>query len=214
VGEFNYNDGMCSGGRRPRLYFAKGRQAFKFEGTNIPEFAAISRTNHQKNGKWSNTDYVFTLAPGVRGLYFLSPLHGTWGDEFTSWGELAHKLALSVDVAQAIVRIEYAKTADRLDRLESFSAAMELSASDMEVVVISFGSPHDESANAGYWNQQKETQTTDGSVVLVRPFIGDRGPDWSKAEVVEPEGAKVVSAQHTAGMRGGYWAIEVAVPVI
>lgn len=119
-----YNDGLRSGGRRPRLYLAKGSEVRKFGGENIPDYCAVVTAQYQKNGKWSNTDYTLDLAPGVRALEFLSPLHGTWGDDLSSWGEVAEHLGLPVEVAQTIVRAEYPKTGERLDQLEAFAVAV------------------------------------------------------------------------------------------
>jgi len=62
----------------------------------------------------------------------------------------------------------------------------------------------------GYWEQPKSFRTSDGTTVTVKP-----GPrrDWYNPEIVEPEGAKIISSAHSPGMHGGYWTIEVLVPV-
>jgi hypothetical protein len=185
----------------------------KFEGNNIPGFCAIATQEYEQRGKWSNTTYTLELAPGVRALYFLSPLHGTWGDNLGSWGEVAEKLGLPVDVAQAIVRAEYARTAERLDKLEEFALAVEAEGKTTETVVISFGSPTNRAIKEGYWAAPKSGQTSDGQTVTVVPAEGRYGPDWNNPSVVEPEEAKVISSRHYPGMYGGYWTIEVAVPI-
>lgn len=208
-----YNDGLCPGGRRPRLYLAKGGDVRKFIGEHIPEFCAVATAKYQKNGKWSNTDYTLDLAPGVRMLKFLSPLHGTWGDNLSSWGEVAEHLGLPVEVAQNIVRAEYPLTGERLDQLEAFAVAAEQQGAATETVIVSFGSPTNRAIREGYWSQPKTAQTTDGRTVTVQPGQGEYGPDWYKAEAVAPEGAKVLSSRHKPGMHGGYWTVEVAVPV-
>ena len=122
---YDYDDGLVSGGRRPRLYLACGAEVARFEGQTIPNFCAIAAQKYTKQGKWSHTTFQLHLAPGVRALEFLSPLHGTWGDDLPSWGAVAEALGLPVDVAQAIVRAEYKETAERLDKLEAFAAAEE-----------------------------------------------------------------------------------------
>lgn len=166
---FQYNDGLCPGGRRPRLYLAKGGEVRKFAGENIPGFCAIAAQKYEKNGKWSSTTYQLELAPGVRPLEFLSPLHGTWGDGFTSWGEVAGELQLPIEVAQALVRAEYTKTGERLDKLEAFAASVEAAGGDTEVVVISFGSPTNRQAREGFWNSPKSARASDGTEVTVAP---------------------------------------------
>lgn len=209
-----YNDGLCDGGRRPRLYLVKGGEVRKFGKENIPGFCAVITAQYQKNGKWSNTDYTLDLAHGVRALEFLSPLHGTWGDDLSSWGEVAERLALPVEVCQMIVRAEYPKTGERLDQLEAFAVAVaaEQQGAVTETVIVSFGSPSHRAIREGYWSQCKTAQTTDGRTVTVQPGQGEYGPDWYKAEAVAPDGAKVLASRHKPGMHGGYWTLEVAVP--
>jgi len=211
---YKYNDGLCNAGRRPRLYLAKGGEVVKFAGANIPEFCAIATSHYEKNGKWSNTTYQLDLVPGVRLLHFLSPMHGTWGDNLGSWGEVAEQLGLPVDVAQTLIRSEYKGTAERLDKLEEFALAIEAEGHETETVVISFGSPTNRSISEGYWEKPKSSQTSDGRTVTVEPSKGEYGADWYKPVVVEPEGAKVISARHSPGMHGGYWTIEVVVPTV
>ena len=206
-----YNDGLFPGGRRPRLYLSKAGEVRKFAGKNIPDYCAVVTARYVKNGKWSNTDYTLDLAPGVRAMEFLSPLHGTWGDDLSSWGVVAERLCLPVDVAQDITRAEYPKTAERLDRLEAFATGIEQQGATTETVVVSFGSPTNRDVSEGYWSQPKTAWATDGRTVVVKPGEGD---DWCKAEAVAPDGAKVLSSRHKPGMHGGYWTIEVAVPVM
>jgi hypothetical protein len=211
---YRYNNGRHCGGRIPRLYLAKGSEVRKFTGENIPGFAAIATEVYEKAGKFSNTDYLLVLAPGVRPLYFLSPLHGVWGDDFASWGEVAQALGLPVEVAQKIVRAEYGQTAERLDKLEAFAAEVEAQGTTTEIVVVSFGAPTNREIREGYWAKPKTAQTSDGRTVVVEPDPGSYGPDWGKARAVAPEGAKVLDCRHRPGMHGGYWAIEVAVPIL
>ena len=152
---------------------------------------------------------LFRSAPGVRPLYFLSPMHGTWGDSLGSWGEVAEILGLPVDIAQAIIRAEYKATAERLDKLEEFVLAVEAEGHEAETVVISFGSPTNRAIREGYWGSPKSGQASDGRKVIAEP---GNGVDWLNPVVIEPEGTKVLSARHTSGMHGGYYTIEVVVP--
>jgi len=206
---YSYNDGLCAAGRRPRLYLAKGGEVRKFSGENIPGFCAIVTLQYEKRGKWSNTTYQLDLVPGVRPLYFLSPMHGTWGDNLGSWGEVAETLGLPVDIAQAICHAEYKTTAERLDKLEEFALAVEAGGYGTETVVISFGSPTNRAIREGYWGSPKSGQTSDGRKVIVEP---GNGVGWNNPVVIEPEGTKVLSSCHSPGMHGGYYTIEVVVP--
>lgn len=210
---YQYNDGLENAGRRPRLYLAKGGEVVKFRGDNITGYCAVATTRYQKNGKWSNTTYHIDLVPGVRPLYFLSPMHGTWGDTIASWGEVAETLGLPVEVAQALIRAEYKGTAERLDKLEEFALAVEAEGHETETVVISFGSPTNRSIREGYWEKPKSAETSDGRTVVVAPIAGQYEPNWYNPVVMEPEGAKVLSSRHSPGMHGGYWTIEVVVPI-
>lgn len=208
--EVNYNDGRLPGGRRPRLYLARGGQVLKFTGENIPGHCAITMAQYEQNGKWSNTTYRIELAPGVRALEFLSPMHGTWGDDCPSWGAVVERLGLPIEAAQALVRAEYPSTAKRLDALEAFAAECEAADAQVETVIVSFGSPTNRQMEAGYWAAPKSAVTADGRTVTVRPHP-EKG--WGEAEVLEPAGARVISSKHSPGMHGGCWSVEVAVPV-
>src|SRR3990167_3989080 len=115
-----WNNGLLPGGRHPRLYLIRGDDFFKFRGENIPGVCAVDTAIYHKNGKWSSTMFSLTLAPGVRALELVSPLHGIWGEGFGSWAEAAKELALPVAQAQAVVRAEYAQTASRLDKREAW----------------------------------------------------------------------------------------------
>lgn len=211
---YEYNDGLRPAGRTPRLYLAKGGEIKKFEGENIPGYCAVTTAQYDKNGKWSNTAYQLDLVAGVRPLYFLSPMHGVWGDNIASWGMVAETLGLPVDVAKLLIRKEYPKTGERLDKLEEFSLAMEAEGNQTETVIVSFGSPSNRSISEGYWGKPKSSQSSDGRAVTVNPGKGDDGTtDWGNPIPVEPEGAKIVSSKHSPGMHGGYWTIEVIVPI-
>jgi hypothetical protein len=208
--EYSFNNGLHNGNRTPRLWLAKGIAVAKFEGEAIPGFCAIAGADYTKNGKWSHTTYRLALAPGIRPLYFLAPMHGTWGQDLTSWGEVAQKLGLPVDVAQQIIRTEYKRTAARLDGLEAFALEVEQTGASVETVVVSFGSPTNRQIAAGWWDEPKKGFTSDGRKVIVEP---GPGPNWSKPVVLEPSDATVISSTHSPGMHGGYWSVEVAVPV-
>lgn len=117
-----FNDGLRSGGRRPRLYLVNGDRAVKFEGKAIPGICAIAGERFERNGKWSNTTFTISLAAGWKPVELLSRLHGIWGEEYPSWQELCNQSGLPISLAREIVRKEYPKTAARLDELEALSS--------------------------------------------------------------------------------------------
>lgn len=203
---YEYNDGMLPGGRRPRLYLARGAEVRKFEPSRADGWYAVVTTFGDKCGKWSNTTWTLELAPGVRPILMVSPMHGIWGERLSSWGEVVSELGLPVEVAREIVRNEYVGTYERLERIEAFAASVADTA-ETETVIVSFGAPTNRQIAAGYWTQPKSGKTSDGREVTVEP--GPTG--WDAPVAVAPEGARVVGSRHTPGMHGGYWAVEVAV---
>lgn len=208
-----YNDGLRHGSRRPRLYLTKKSEAVKFEGESIEGYCVITASKYQQNGKWSNTTYQLELAPGVKAFELLSPLHGTWGDNFTSWGEVVEYFSLPIQKVKEIVEREYPSLSKRMDSVEKFALELESQGQEMETVVISFGSPTNRAIREGYWSDPKTGQTSDGQKVIIEPSQGEYGSGWCKPVVVTPRGARVISSKHSPGMHGGYWAIEVVVPV-
>ena len=136
-------------------------------------------------------------------------MHGTWGDNLGSWGEVIETLGLPVGIAQEVIRTEYKATAERLDKLEEFVLAVEAGGCGTETVVISFGSPTNRAIREGYWSSPKSGQVSDGRKVVVEP---GNGGDWSNPVVIEPEGTKVLSSRYSPGMHGGYYTVEVVVP--
>lgn len=214
--EYQWNDGLHSAGRYPRLYLARGGQAVKFAGESIPGYCFVVTTKFEKAGKWSNMDYRLELLSGVRPLELLSPMHGIWGQDLASWGEVAEKLSLPVDAVREIVAKEFPRTARRLDEVETLSIELEATGASSETVVVAFGSPSNRRIAEGYWDQPKSALCADGiTKVVVAPTYDDSGASrrWDRPTVVEPEGARIVSARHSPGMHGGTWAIEVLVPV-
>lgn len=211
---YTYDDGLCPGGRQPRLYLANGGNLSKFSGQNIPGICVITAQKYTKNGKWSSTEWTLDLAPGIRPIHLLSPLHRTWGDHFTSWGAAAEHLGLPIEVVQALVKTEYPETAERLNKVEEFALANEAKGETTETVVISFGSPTNRQRREGYWSSNKTGRASDGTEVEIAPGANaDGSPNWSKPTVVSPDGAEIISSRHRPGMHGGYVTVEVSVPI-
>lgn len=196
------------GGRRPHLVLVKGTECREFGGELPTEWGVVVTATDEVAGKWSGTKYVLELARGVRAIHFLSPLHGRWGENYLSWGEVVLELGLPVEQAKQLVGKLYPTAAKRLDDIEAFEAAQETAGEGAELVVVSFGSPTNRQVNAGFWEESKRGRTSTGVEVEVAP--GEKG--WATPVVVQPAGALVVGAQRTPGHHGGYWAIEVQVP--
>lgn len=211
--EITWCNGLCPGRRYPRLYLAKGDEVRKFEGKNLDGFCAIKTSEFELAGKWSNTTYALALAPGVRPITFLSPLHGTWGDNLGSWAEVAETLGLSIETARTIVRAEYPRTAERLDKYEAFANQIDQDGGDTEIVVFVFGSPANKFRQQ-FWSEPKSRQTSDGRTVTIAPSPDDPiRHGWYKPLLVEPADAQILDVRHSPGHHGGSFTIRVAVPI-
>lgn len=59
--------GIGGGSNRhiPFLWFWTGNEAIKFQGQSIRRVCRVVRKEYHKNGRWSYTDYVIDVAPGV-----------------------------------------------------------------------------------------------------------------------------------------------------
>jgi len=208
---YTFNDGRCSGGRRPRLWLAKNGDgiAKKFTGGDVPGFAIVASHEYTPAGKWSNTTYRLLLSPGVTPVYMISPLHGIWGQDFLSWGEAAAELGVSEAIARQIVAAEYPDTAARLDKIEAEFARQAELGPEPEVVIIHFGCPSGRMIRNEFWDDPKSGETSDGRVVTV---VKDAKKGWYAPHVIEPNGAVIVGVKHTPGMHGGWYEVQVLVP--
>lgn len=63
--EIKWNDGIGNRGRRSKLLIGKGDQVVEFVGQSVPGLVAVRSSKYEKNGKWSNTDYILVLSPGA-----------------------------------------------------------------------------------------------------------------------------------------------------
>lgn len=169
MSNYSYNDGLLPGSRHPRLYLAKAGEAIKFEGFSIDDYCQVVKSIYEKGGKWSNTTYELAFAPGVRAIKLISPLHGLWGDDLASWGEVVGTLGLPIATCRAIVTAEYPKTAERLDAIEAFEAQHENAQEDAERIVVSFGGPTRRQRAEGFWEQPKTGYSSDNREVVVAP---------------------------------------------
>ena len=214
--EYTYNDGLQSGSRRPRLFLVKNGEFRKFSGEPIPGICAIEAQKYEKGGKWSNTTYHLLLAPGVRAVYMVSPLHGMWGDDLRSWGETLQELqGLPIEAVKRLVRAEYPSTAERLDKAEEIALLFEEEGEEMETVIVSFGNPTRRAMADGWWRAPKRALSSRGVEVIIAS--GPTDPDsekgnWHEPVVLSPAGARVISSKGSPGSHGGYYSVEVAVP--
>jgi hypothetical protein len=77
--QLTFNDGLCPGGRRPKLWLVKGGGIFTFHGETIPGVVVVTNSSYHRNGKWSSTTYVLAYGDNTVAFDLLAPLHGrTW----------------------------------------------------------------------------------------------------------------------------------------
>lgn len=186
--EYKYNDGLRPGGRRPRLYLARGSEVVKFAGKSIPGFCTVATEKYEKAGKWSNTDYVLLLEKGVRPLFFLSPLHGTWGEEFGTWLEVADALGLPVEKAKEIVAAEYPRTAQRLDEVEAVLSREDGGPCEEVITIV--------------WPRGLQEKEVRGQTVA---YLGNE--EWAL-----PRGWRLIDKRLRPGYKGGYYELDLVVP--
>jgi len=207
---YKYNDGLHNAGRTPRLYLVKGRECKKFEGAEIYDFCVILKSEYEKCGKWSNTTYELELAAGVKPFYFISPMHGIWGQDYRSWGELIEDLQIPISVAKEIVHNEFMVTFERLEKIEEFQAKAEEENASTETVIISFGNATRRQRDEGYFENEKTGHTSTGIEVVIKP---GKENDWYEPEILKPAGAKFIQTIRTPGTGGGYYDVEILVPI-
>lgn len=207
--QYTYNDGLKPCGRYPHLYLAKGNDVVLFTGHDIDGFVMIITELYEKGGKWSNITFKLQLLPGVRPLYFLSPMHGIWGEEYETWGEVVEELQLDLPTTKKVVANLYRRTADRLDKLERMIVDIEKTDYCTEIVNVSFGAPTNRAIANGYWETPKSAYASDKSEVIVAP--GENG--WNNPVLIQPKNGNIISNQYSPGMHGGYRHIKVLITI-
>lgn len=86
----NWSNKMRSRSRTPQLLMVKPDGSFRiFGGESIIGYVAIISSHHEKNGKWSGTNYELNPAQGIILVDYCKPFEG-WGE---SWKDLATSLA-------------------------------------------------------------------------------------------------------------------------
>ena len=135
--KYTYNNGLRSGSRTPRLILGNPEKGYwKFEGKNIPGIVVILSERYEKNGKWSNTTYNLEISDDVTVLEMLSPLHGLWGDKYTSFEEMSADTGIPVDIMKNICKEEYPKTYERISASEALLGGLSTKQEDVKEYVI------------------------------------------------------------------------------
>lgn len=117
----------------PFLWFVNGEEMMKFRGQSIPGVCRVVRSEYHKNGKWSYTDYVLDVAPGIEAWLGKGGLFGRLmrPDELPEnqkSGGMDRRTMLNwntverweeVKAPTALVRAAFPKTSARLDENEA-----------------------------------------------------------------------------------------------
>ena len=209
----SHNDGLCSGGRRPRLFFVRGGTIAKFAGVSIPGLCTVLSTKYEKNGKWSNSAFQIRIAEGVAPIEVLSPLHGDfWGDctSFASARSLFESKAspVSEEAFMSFLGAEYPRTFERLEAVEEALASLEEApgeSSEVEVIEVLFGSPTNRQIAGGYWDAPILVIDDKETVIAVVRWQGE-------SPSVEGEGVRFLDVIKGPGMHGGSRTVRCAVP--
>ena len=223
--KFVWSDQLGPRSRKAWLLFVlgDGDEVLPFNGETIPGVVVVQDNIYEKEGKWSKTIFTLRVAEGVRPIAgrdgwdtgrFAEGIATAVGTAIpTTWPELSEALGVSVPSAMEFLRAWRPGAATRLDKVESELAELEeasaaSSAEDTAMVTVSFGSPTNREIRDGYWESPKPIPGYDGAEIrLLDPEAG-----WSEGnlEVVGITGS-VLSVRHSAGTRGGYYAVTVAV---
>jgi len=217
--EIQWTNQIGARDREPWLLLVKGDAVVAFHGEDIPGLVVVRGTDSEKNGKWSCTTFRLQLAGGVRHIAgrdgwetsrFVEGLASTMGVKTPdTWAEVAHAMGISVPAAMDFLRGWRPKAAAKLDEVEQSLAALDAAAGDADAVTItvSFGSPTNRAIREGFWDAPKSIPGTTGEIRLISP---SRGWKEGNIEIIGVSGT-VLSVRHSAGMHGGYYAVQVAV---
>jgi hypothetical protein len=216
---YEWSDKLGPRQRQAWLLLVKDDTVHVFTGRNIPDVVVVTGHDHEKAGVWSHTTYRLLLAPGVR------PIAGHSGFETgrfveglgsatrrktpDTWAEVSDALGVSVPSAMKFLREWRPRAAEALDEVERSIEALESATdSDSEIVVVQFGAPTRRQAAAGYWDGPFPVPGYDGAEIHRIESV--KGWTMGNIEVVGVPG-RVLSVEHSSGMRGGYYAVSVAI---
>lgn len=218
MNRIEWNDKQGNRDRDAWLILIREEDIVFFKGENIQKICVVIGSD---KGESSNT-YRIALAEGVKTIAgkngwetgtFLEGLgKATAHPTPDTWAEVAKCFGTSVPAAMRFLREWKPKEAYSLDETERALEALEASEdnTDVERVVVSFGSPTNRQIREGWWNAPKEISGYEAEIRLIDPE--DREGDWSidNIEVVGTTG-KVISVAYEKGARGGYYSVIVEV---
>lgn len=221
-----WNNGMGHRGRLPWLLLVKDGIVTPFAGVTIPELVVVRGTSFSKNGKWSATTYRLEIGQGVRAMAgkdgwetgrFSEGLAALTHRPVDTWGDVAAALGVSVPSAMAFLAAWRPRAALALTAVDDAIAALD-DANDLddadgaiEIVTVDFGSPSNREIRGGYWEAPKSLPGGTGRIELIATDYASGG--WGEPanlRLVGVEG-RILSATHSRGMHGGYYAVRVAV---
>lgn len=217
-----WNNKLQSRGRKPvAIIIGADGSVAEFRTSGVLGQYAVHETAHEKCGKWSNTTYCITLGEGVR-FYTWTPDFDT-GKSFAgceTWDDVYAEVFQSVGLPldrgslMACLRAMKPGLAERLDQSEAILASLSRNDDDdVEIVTVNFGRPTNRQIDAGFWTRDEIEYEHGHERVIIRKTC----EYWQSAmlddiEVVEPVGARVLSADHQRGQHGGYVTVKVALP--
>lgn len=122
---YQFNDGVCSKNRHPKLYLVKGTDYVRFDGETEIGFCVVTKATFEKAGKWSNTTYQLDIPDNVTPFEFILPLdtRRLWGQEYKNWQEASDALKVPVSVLKDIImeqrQVGFEQAFNRLEEQES-----------------------------------------------------------------------------------------------
>ncbi len=215
--QVTWNNKMQSRRRKPvAIIIGADGSVAEFRTSGVLGQYAVHESAHEKCGKWSNSTYRITMSEGVR-FYTWTPDFDTgksfpdcqtWDDVYA---EVFQSVGLPLDKGSlvACLRVMKSGLAERVDSTEEILASLSRNDDDVEIVTINFGNPTNRQIDDGYWT--RDEIEFDG-VRLRKTCEYWQSAMLDDIEVVEPIGARVLSADHARGHHGGYMTIKVALP--
>lgn len=195
------------------LLLRKDGRLHRFIGKTIPGIVAV--IDAQKQGKWSGTKYTLQLADGVAAI----PGHAGWEmgtfrdglEEATrkparTWTEAAEALDVTVAELRRLLSDWEPGAIMHWDKVDEDLADIEEEAETSHILSVSFGSPTNRSAKAGFW--QWPVRIIKDGEEIARLVPGDKG--WATPQVDGP--VRVIDVECSPGMHGGYVSLRLVAP--